>query len=120
MNIPDPDLDFYPSRIPDPGSRIQGSKRQRIPGPGSRIWIRNTVIDRGKRYCRQMKKMFSIQKHEEKLTGEEHAQRKRVGPINQRYIFILCGRIISNFQARIKRKVFSFIYLLENVKSEKI
>jgi hypothetical protein len=29
--IPDPDPDFLP--IPDPGSRIQGSKRHRIPDP---------------------------------------------------------------------------------------
>jgi hypothetical protein len=29
--IPDPDADFLP--IPDPGSRIQGSKRHRIPDP---------------------------------------------------------------------------------------
>jgi hypothetical protein len=28
---PDPDLDFLP--ITDPGSRIQGSKKDRIPGP---------------------------------------------------------------------------------------
>ncbi len=34
--IPDPDADFYPSRIPDPGSR--GQK-----GNGSRIRIRNTA-----------------------------------------------------------------------------
>jgi hypothetical protein len=34
--IPDPDADFYPSRI-------QGSKRHRIPDPGSRIRIRNTA-----------------------------------------------------------------------------
>jgi hypothetical protein len=39
--IPDPGsririLTFYPSRIPDPGSRGQkGSKRHRIPDPGS-------------------------------------------------------------------------------------
>ncbi len=33
--IPDPDADFLPSRIPDPGSRIQGLKRHPIPDPGS-------------------------------------------------------------------------------------
>jgi hypothetical protein len=33
MNIPNPDLDFLP--IPDPGSRIQASKRHRIPDLGS-------------------------------------------------------------------------------------
>jgi hypothetical protein len=33
--IPDPDADFLPSRIPDPGSRIQGSKRHPILDPGS-------------------------------------------------------------------------------------
>jgi hypothetical protein len=38
MFIPDPDLDFLP--IPDPGSRIQGSKK--APDPGSLILIRNT------------------------------------------------------------------------------
>ncbi len=35
--IPDPDADFFPSRIPDPGSR-----GQKAPNPGSRIRIRNT------------------------------------------------------------------------------
>ena len=35
--IPDPDADFLPSRIPDPGV-----KKHPIPDPGSRIRIRNT------------------------------------------------------------------------------
>jgi hypothetical protein len=34
--IPDPDADFFPSRIPDPGVK-------KAPNPGSRIRIRNTV-----------------------------------------------------------------------------
>jgi hypothetical protein len=34
--IPDPDADFLPSRIPDPGVK-------KAPNPGSRIRIRNTV-----------------------------------------------------------------------------
>ena len=33
--IPDPDADFLPSRIPDPGVK-------KAPNPGSRIRIRNT------------------------------------------------------------------------------
>jgi hypothetical protein len=33
--IPDPDADFLPSRIPDPGVK-------KVPNPGSRIRIRNT------------------------------------------------------------------------------
>ena len=33
--IPDPDTDFLPSRIPDPGVK-------KVPNPGSRIRIRNT------------------------------------------------------------------------------
>jgi hypothetical protein len=43
--IPDPDADFYPSRIPDPGgqkgtgSRIQGSKRHQIPDPDPQHWL---------------------------------------------------------------------------------
>jgi hypothetical protein len=37
--IPDPDADFFPSRIPDPGV-----KKHPIPDPGSRIRIRNTDI----------------------------------------------------------------------------
>ncbi len=37
MFIPDPDLDFYPSRIPEPGV-------EKARDPGSRIRIRNTVI----------------------------------------------------------------------------
>jgi hypothetical protein len=32
--IPDPDGDFLPSRIPDPGSRGQKSTQSRIPDPG--------------------------------------------------------------------------------------
>jgi hypothetical protein len=36
--IPDPDADFLPSRIPDPGVK-------KVPNPGSRIRIRNTGID---------------------------------------------------------------------------
>ena len=35
--IPNPDTDFLPSRIPDPGVK-------KAPNPGSRIRIRNTVI----------------------------------------------------------------------------
>ncbi len=35
--IPDPDTDFLPSRIPDPGVK-------KVPNPGSRIRIRNTGI----------------------------------------------------------------------------
>jgi hypothetical protein len=35
MFIPDPDPDFYPSRIPDLGSRIS-DPRSRIPDPGSK------------------------------------------------------------------------------------
>jgi hypothetical protein len=49
-----------------------------------------------------------------------HAQWKRARPINQRYIFILCGRINSDFQARITRKMFYVLYLLNNVKAEKL
>ncbi len=33
MLIPDPDLDFYPSRIPNPGSRGQKGTGSRIPDP---------------------------------------------------------------------------------------
>ncbi len=33
--IPDPDADFLPSRIPDPGSRGQKGTQSRIPDPGS-------------------------------------------------------------------------------------
>ncbi len=33
--IPDPDADFLPSRIPDPGSRGQNGTQSRIPDPGS-------------------------------------------------------------------------------------
>ena len=36
--IPDPDADFLPSRIPDPGVK-------KAPNPGSRIWIRNTEVN---------------------------------------------------------------------------
>jgi hypothetical protein len=36
--IPDPDADFLPSRIPDPGVK-------KVPNPGSRIRIRNTGIE---------------------------------------------------------------------------
>jgi hypothetical protein len=35
--VPDPDADFYPSRIPDPGVK-------KAPDPGSRIRIRNTAV----------------------------------------------------------------------------
>jgi hypothetical protein len=35
--IPDPDADFLPSRIPDPGVK-------KTPNPGSRIRIRNTAF----------------------------------------------------------------------------
>jgi hypothetical protein len=35
--ILDPDADFLPSRIPDPGVK-------KAPNPGSRIWISNTGI----------------------------------------------------------------------------
>jgi hypothetical protein len=35
--IPDPDADFLPSRIPDPGVK-------KAPNPGSRIRIRNTAV----------------------------------------------------------------------------
>jgi hypothetical protein len=35
--IPDPDPDFYPSRIPDPGVK-------KAPNPGFWIWILNTRI----------------------------------------------------------------------------
>jgi hypothetical protein len=41
--IPDPDADFLPSRIPDPGVK-------KAPNPGSRIRIRNTVNDSKKIY----------------------------------------------------------------------
>ncbi len=36
------------------------------------------------------------------------------------YCICNCGRIISNVQARVKPKVFYFLYLLNNVKSEKL
>jgi hypothetical protein len=42
--IPDPDADFLPSRIPDPGVKKQ-------PNPGSRIRIRNTATNCGERHC---------------------------------------------------------------------
>jgi hypothetical protein len=35
--IPDPDADFLPARIPDPGVK-------KVPNPGSRIRIRNTAL----------------------------------------------------------------------------
>ncbi len=38
----DPGSEIRKKPIPDPGSRIQGSKRHRIPDPGSLIRIRNT------------------------------------------------------------------------------
>jgi hypothetical protein len=38
--IPDPDADFLPSRIPDPGVK-------KAPNPGSRIRIRNTGFGSG-------------------------------------------------------------------------
>jgi hypothetical protein len=39
--IPDPDADFLPSQIPDPGVK-------KVPNSGSRIRIRNTAIFRNK------------------------------------------------------------------------
>ncbi len=41
--IPDPDADFLPSRIPDPGVK-------KVPNPGSRIRIRNTVFNHRQQY----------------------------------------------------------------------
>ncbi len=41
--IPDPDADFLPSRIPDPGVK-------KVPNPGSRIRIRNTERNLEKNY----------------------------------------------------------------------
>jgi hypothetical protein len=97
---PDPDLDFQ--SIPDPGSRIQGSKRHRIQGPRSRIRIRSTVIDRVKRSQnkdRQMKKMFSIQKLEtmyiKKLVLIKLYRCKHAGPITQSYFFVFSIAIVT-------------------------
>ncbi len=44
FGIRDPRSGIRKKPIPDPGSRIQGSKRHQIPDPRSRIRIRNTGI----------------------------------------------------------------------------
>ncbi len=38
-HIPDPE-----SRVPDPVSRIQGSKRHRIPDPDPQHWLRSSIL----------------------------------------------------------------------------
>jgi hypothetical protein len=47
MFIPDPDPDFFPSRIKDPGV-----KKHRIPDPDPQHWVQNTEMPlAGARYC---------------------------------------------------------------------
>jgi hypothetical protein len=44
IRIPDPDPDFYPSWIPDPG---QGSKRHRIPDPDPQHCFKQLYLKAG-------------------------------------------------------------------------
>jgi hypothetical protein len=55
--------------IPDPGSRIQRSKRHQIPDPGSRIRIRNTDIFKSKIVVELLKKILDISKQQNKRYG---------------------------------------------------